>query len=380
MRKERPIVEEKYDLKNAGYFDVPDDEKDEESEEWGILALAYYNAGEYGKALQYLTWLLKKRPNLKPYIFYYIRVCKRVVSVSLTKAESKYEAKLARKRALPKWLKWMVVLGEVLARCKWCGHYTRWVDPNKPTFGFATSANCCASCNRMYPMPCWIWDSPDGRAYSYFRGSFGADEKFYQEFERDYDPRPPRQLATLRSIKQSSIKIAKEKRHIRTVTPKEAADELWAMISKNINDGDDFKKSGIKFFDNFDEIHVQEIEIMYLWAVVKTIPDAFEGIIVELKQNYLNNFQTTENDRINDLIIDRFSKYEELWNNDNESEQTVLSTKIMFNIYHDYKSEKEEDYFLLGVALDWIEKKLFSVMQLSLIYMNKTGITQNESK
>lgn len=190
MRKERPIVEERnITLGKAGYFDVPDDEKDEESQEWGILAAAYYDTGEYSKALQYLAWLLKKRPNLKPYIFFYIRVCKRVDSVPLTKAETKYEAKLARKRVLPKWLKWTVFL-ELNLRCKWCGRYTRYVDPDQPTFGFVSLANC-ACCNRMYPMPSWMWDSPVGRAYSYFRGSFGAEEEFYKEFERDYDPRPP---------------------------------------------------------------------------------------------------------------------------------------------------------------------------------------------
>lgn len=193
MRKGRPIVEEKYDLSEAGYIDIPDDEKDEELQEWGMLAAAFYDAGEYSKALQYLNWLLKKRPCLKPYIFFYIRVCKRVLSTPVTKDESEYEVKLERKRALPKWLKWTVVIGALRVRCKWCGRYTRYVDPNKPTFGFASSANCCDFCKRMYPMPSWIWDSPDGRAYSYFRGSFGAEEKFYKEFERDYDPRPPRE-------------------------------------------------------------------------------------------------------------------------------------------------------------------------------------------
>ena len=62
MSKERPIVEEKYDLSSAGYFDIPDDEKDEELEEWGMLAAAFYDTGEYSKSLQYLHWQLKKRP------------------------------------------------------------------------------------------------------------------------------------------------------------------------------------------------------------------------------------------------------------------------------------------------------------------------------
>ena len=74
-------------------------------------------------------------------------------------------------------------------RCKRCGRYTPYIDPDTPTFGFDTSANSCRACGRMYPMPSWMWDSPDGRAYSYYRMSF-KEEEFSDEFEHDYDPRP----------------------------------------------------------------------------------------------------------------------------------------------------------------------------------------------
>jgi hypothetical protein len=37
----------------------------------------------------------------------------------------------------------------------------------------------------------WMWDSPDGRAYSYYRRSFAPENKqFYDEFLRDYEPNP----------------------------------------------------------------------------------------------------------------------------------------------------------------------------------------------
>ena len=169
-------------------MNLPGFEQDEELIEWMGYASNYYEIGEYAKAHQYLTWALKRMPALEPYIFYYIRVCEHVLSIPVERDGVQYEAKLARHRALPKWLKWMIPI-KFRVRCKWCGRYTRYIDPNVPTYGFATFAHSCMSCGRMYPMPSWMWDSPDGRAYSYYRGSF-SDEEFYEEFERDYDPKP----------------------------------------------------------------------------------------------------------------------------------------------------------------------------------------------
>jgi hypothetical protein len=74
-------------------------------------------------------------------------------------------------------------------RCKWCGNFTAYVDPNEPTFGMFSDSNSCSICGRMYPMPSWMWDSPDGRSYSYYRESF-IDVEFYEEFESDYKPQP----------------------------------------------------------------------------------------------------------------------------------------------------------------------------------------------
>jgi len=170
-------------------MNLPGFKRDKELKEWMGCARNYYNAGEYAKAHQYLTWALKRMPALEPCIFYYMRVCKHVLSIPLERDEVQYEAKLARYRALPKWLRWTMPGFEFRVRCKWCGRYTRYIDPNVPTFGFASSTNSCISCGRMYPMPSWMWDSPDGRAYSYYRMSFSGEE-FYEEFERDYTPKP----------------------------------------------------------------------------------------------------------------------------------------------------------------------------------------------
>jgi hypothetical protein len=147
-------------------LNLPGFKEDEDLVGWMKHASTHYDRGNYEEALQYLTCLLKRMPELEPYIFYYIRVCKRVVSVRT--AKKKVRSQL---------------------RCKWCGRHTTYIHPDEPTFGFASSANSCMFCGRMYPMPTWMWDSPDGRAYSYYRMSF-SDNEFYEEFEQDYDPHP----------------------------------------------------------------------------------------------------------------------------------------------------------------------------------------------
>jgi tetratricopeptide (TPR) repeat protein len=170
-------------------LNLPGFQEDKELIEWIGYSRAYYDQGEYAKAQQYLKWSLKRMPVLEPYIFYYIKVCEHVLSIPLTKEEVQYEAKLSRYRALPKWLRWTMPGFEFRMRCKWCGRYIRYIHPDVPTFGFDTLANSCLFCSRMYPMPSWMWDSPDGRAYSYYRMSFSGDD-FYKEFEQGYDPTP----------------------------------------------------------------------------------------------------------------------------------------------------------------------------------------------
>ena len=170
-------------------LNLPGFQEDKELVDWIGYSRAYYDQGEYPKAQQHLKWSLKRMPALEPLIFYYVRVCEHVLAIPLTKEEVQYEAKLARYRALPKWLRWTMPGFEFRMRCKWCGRYTRHIHPDVPTFGFDTLSNTCLFCSRMYPMPSWLWDSLDGRAYSYYRMSFSGDD-FYEEFERDYNPTP----------------------------------------------------------------------------------------------------------------------------------------------------------------------------------------------
>lgn len=168
---------------------IPGFEADKELIDYMTQALNLYERGDYREAQRYLTASVERLPALKLHLLYYIRVCERVLAIPLTIEEKQYEAEVKRYLGRPKWLRKLTSAPLLKIRCKWCGRYTPYIDPDTPTFGFNRLANSCRACGRMYPMPSWVWDSPDGRAYSYYRMSF-EEEAFYEEFERDYDPTP----------------------------------------------------------------------------------------------------------------------------------------------------------------------------------------------
>jgi len=98
----------------------------------------------------------------------------------------------------PEYLAWAIVLAILtylihvfmrkftisagLIRCKYCGRYIQYIDPNKPTFGFMET-NSCNECNRMYPAPDFNWDSWAGLEYIENRHSV-PEEAFYKEFKK----------------------------------------------------------------------------------------------------------------------------------------------------------------------------------------------------
>ena len=147
---------------------LPGFEGDDELNLWLSRTYNHYQRGEYQNAYNNLRKSLEKLPAFKPYLFNYIRICERVLKTPLADEDRP---------------------SELSVRCKYCGRHAPYEDPNTPTFGFDSSANSCEHCGRMYPMPSWTWDSPEGRAYSYYRMSF-SDDVFYDEFERDYNPHP----------------------------------------------------------------------------------------------------------------------------------------------------------------------------------------------
>jgi len=176
---------------------------------WLFAGLFTYERGNYREAYTRLKTSVERLPAFTPFLYYYIRVC-RVLAVPPTTEEKQYEAQVQRYFSRPLWFRalstqvlryfgrfsWVRRLTNVplfKIRCKWCGRYTPYVHPDTPTFGFAAAENSCrAGCGRMYPMPSWTWDSPDGRAYSYYRvrsktGGLGADGFTIREYPEAAD-------------------------------------------------------------------------------------------------------------------------------------------------------------------------------------------------
>jgi hypothetical protein len=170
-------------------LDHPGVRQDKELLSWLGEARYHYDIGSYSDALLYLRWSLQRMPSLELLLFYYAAVCNRVLAISTTKAEREYAERHARFIALPRWLRWTMRSHSWSVRCKYCGRYTPYIEPDVPTFGTYPAINSCGHCHRSYAMPSWMWDGPEGRLYIYYRQSVGEDE-FYEEFERDYDPRP----------------------------------------------------------------------------------------------------------------------------------------------------------------------------------------------
>ncbi len=168
---------------------IPGFQGDQELVDYMTRALYLYERGDYRQAHRCLTASVERLPGFRPYLLYYILVCERVLATPVTVEGKRYEAQVRRHLGRPRWLGRFTSAPLLMIRCKWCGRYTPYIDPDRPTFGFDTSANSCQACGRMYPMPSWVWDSPDGRAYSYYRMSFNEDA-FYEECERDCHPTP----------------------------------------------------------------------------------------------------------------------------------------------------------------------------------------------
>lgn len=102
---------------------------------------------------------------------------------------------------------------EKLIRCKYCGTYTWYINPNKATFGFLDNNNC-RKCHRMYSIPDFYWDSWQGLDYIEKCHSV-PEEKFYVEysqlktkFQREYNIIS--NVAEMKSSASSTIKYPKD--------------------------------------------------------------------------------------------------------------------------------------------------------------------------
>lgn len=152
-----------------------------------------YNTGCYAEALKAFEEAARLFPFIRDEVAPHMEFCRRVLATPLDERDREYEELVAQWWRKPRLLRWILEkiksrsLVYVQLRCKWCGHYTPFVDPNS---GWAyMGENNCTRCGRGYPMPDFAWDSLDGQAYIYYRGSV-TENAFYQEFEEKYEVDP----------------------------------------------------------------------------------------------------------------------------------------------------------------------------------------------
>lgn len=152
-----------------------------------------YNAGCYGEALSIFEEATKLFPIVQDELAPYMEFCRNVLATPHDERDREHDELVAQWWRKPRLLRWILArtgsraVASDQLRCKWCGHYTPYVDPNTGWAYF--NGNNCTRCDRGYPMPDFGWDSLDGQAYIYYRGSV-TERVFYQGFERNYDVNP----------------------------------------------------------------------------------------------------------------------------------------------------------------------------------------------
>ena len=148
-----------------------------------------YNCGAYEEVLTWFTKAVSLHPELQPELQPHIDACNRVINAPKDGKDLLYEEKMAEWQAKSALVKKFKSPPKEHIRCKYCGHYTPYIDP---LVGLAyLGTNNCSRCGRGYPTPDFAWDGLDGQAYIYYRHSV-TEEEFYDEFEKRYDVLTPR--------------------------------------------------------------------------------------------------------------------------------------------------------------------------------------------
>ena len=148
-----------------------------------------YNYGKYKEALKWFNEAISICPQVKKELFPHIEICTRVISTNNDTGDFEYEKEISQWQKKPYLIKRLFPNNSPLLKikCKYCGHYTMYIDPN---CGFAYfGQNNCLKCGRGYPAPDFSWDGIDGQAYIYYRRSV-TENSFYEEFENKYDVSP----------------------------------------------------------------------------------------------------------------------------------------------------------------------------------------------
>jgi hypothetical protein len=178
-----------------------------------------YNNAQYKKALVCFESISKQNDNFASALSQCIRFCKNVVDINLSPEDELY----IKTKTLTRYLWCAIVILAFLTfnilsnkenyafsfsdivlifasvaialalhhiyshfptgkklRCKYCGHYIDYIDPNGESAYLGM--NNCRICRRSYPMPSIFWDSFEGQTYIYGRGSV-PEKIFYEDFE-----------------------------------------------------------------------------------------------------------------------------------------------------------------------------------------------------
>jgi hypothetical protein len=79
-------------------------------------------------------------------------------------------------------------------RCQWCGRYIAYTMPTTSFHPLSRESELCEWCDRIFPMPSWQLDSPEGRLKRYSSQLvWVADgypgEDYCREFEAEFGHR-----------------------------------------------------------------------------------------------------------------------------------------------------------------------------------------------
>ena len=152
-----------------------------------IPGINAYNTAKYENALNLFSEATCEFTQLIDELEPHIHICRRVVSAEKSPEDRAYLDQVKKWEKTSRLVKLFAKAPMLKVRCKYCGHFTPYIDPNQ---GFAyLDANNCQVCGRGYPAPDFAWDGVDGQAYIYYRHSV-TEPQFYSEFEEQYDVHP----------------------------------------------------------------------------------------------------------------------------------------------------------------------------------------------